>query len=74
MIAMMKKTMFKCQKILIQAIKKMTGKFPALFHMKILVVNVYLKAPTRMFHSEATNKTCSTKIRKPARINEVKTF
>ena len=47
----METKMFKCQKI-IQAIKKVTGKFQIFFLVKILV----------MPHSEATNKRCSAKI------------
>ena len=47
----METKMFKCQKI-IQAIKKVTGKFQIFFLVKVLV----------MPHSEATNKRCSAKI------------
>ena len=39
----MKMKMFKCQKTIIQAIKKVTRKFLIFFLVKILVMNGYLK-------------------------------
>ena len=39
----MKTKMFKCQKKIIQAIKKVAGKFLIFFLVKILVMNDYLK-------------------------------
>ena len=39
----MKLKMVKCQKTIIQVIKKVTGKFLAFFLIKVLVMNGYLK-------------------------------
>ena len=39
----MKLKMVKCQKTIIEVIKKVTGKFLAFFLIKVLVMNGYLK-------------------------------